>query len=139
VPRGLQGQSRLADAPGATQADQPMFRGQVCDLSEFGVSPDQFRNRLREVRHPRGRRTTGRGRCCAEDLGRQAVFLDDPVRPHAAHECVFAEDRAASVDEGQERIESPTSQLERSAIGQQLPAVAHDLEPAKFNSDGIFG
>jgi len=34
------------------------------------------------------------------DLGRQAIFLDDLVRPHAAHEFVFAEDRAARLDEG---------------------------------------
>jgi hypothetical protein len=58
---------------------------------------------------------------------------------HAAHDFVFAEDRAASVDEGQERIERPTAQLDRSAIRQQLAAMAHDLEPAKFNGYGIFG
>ena len=67
------------------------------------------------------------------DLGSQVVFLDDPVRPHAAHELVLADDRAASVDEGNQRIERPTAQLDRSAIGQQLAAMAHDLEPAKFN------
>jgi hypothetical protein len=52
---------------------------------------------------------------------------------------VLAEDPATSVDEGQERIESPTSKLDRSAIDQQFSAVAHDLEPAKFNAYGIFG
>ena len=72
------------------------------------------------------------------DLGRQAIFLDDLVRPHAAHELVFAEDRAASVDEGQQRIERPTAQLDRSAVSQQLSAMAHDLEPAKLNNFGIF-
>ncbi len=73
------------------------------------------------------------------DLGGQAIFLDHPVRPHAAQELVFAEDRAASVDEGYQRIERPTAQLDRSAIGQQLAAMAEDLEATKFNGYGIFG
>jgi hypothetical protein len=72
------------------------------------------------------------------NLGRQAIFLDDPVRPHAAHEFVFAEDRASSVDEGHQRIERPTAQLDRSAIGQQLSAMADDLEPAKLKDFRIF-
>jgi hypothetical protein len=45
----------------------------------------------------------------------------------------LSEDRAASVDEGHQRIERPTAQLDRSAIGQQLATMADDLEPAKFN------
>ena len=79
-------------------------------------------------------------KCLSEhrDLGRQVVFLDDPIRPHAAHEFVFAEHRATSVDEGHERIKRPTAQLDRLAIGQQLSAMADDPEPAKFNGYGIF-
>jgi hypothetical protein len=73
------------------------------------------------------------------DLGRQVVFFDHSVRPHAAHELVFAEDRAPCVDEGYQRIERPTAQLDRSAIGQQLAAMADDGEPTKVNSYGIFG
>jgi len=72
------------------------------------------------------------------DLGWQVVFLDDPVRPHAAQEFVFAEDRPASVDEGDQRIERPTTQFDGSAICQQFAAMADDLEPAKFNGYGIF-
>ena len=56
MPRDLQAQSRLADAAGADQADQPMLGGQGRDCSEFGLSTDQFRNRLRQVRRPRGPR-----------------------------------------------------------------------------------
>ncbi len=41
------------------------------------------------------------------------------------------------VDEGQQRIERPTAELDRSAIGQQLAAMPYDLEPAKFNCYGI--
>jgi hypothetical protein len=73
------------------------------------------------------------------DLGRQAIFLDDLVRPHATHELVFAEDPAARVDEGDQGIERPTAQLDRSAIGQQLAAMADDPEPTKVNRYGIFG
>jgi len=72
------------------------------------------------------------------DLGWQVVFLDDPVRPHAAHELVFAEDRPASVNEGDQRIERPTTQFDGSAICQQFAAMADDFEPAKFNSYAIF-
>ncbi len=127
VSRDLQAQARLADAAGADQADQPMFGGQGRDRSELGLSTNQFRNRLRKIRHRRGSRASGGGCRYANltreliaspghrpdemaigakhlsehvDLGRQAIFLDDLVRPHAAHELVFAEDRAASVDEG---------------------------------------
>jgi len=72
-------------------------------------------------------------------LGLQVVLLDDPVRPHAAQEFVLAEDRAAGVDEGHERIERPPAQLDRPAIGQQLAAVSDNPEPAKFNGCRIFG
>jgi hypothetical protein len=71
-------------------------------------------------------------------LSRQVVFLDNPVRPHAAHEFVLTEDRAASVDEGEQRIERAPAQLDPSAICQQLAAMAHDREPAKINPYGIF-
>jgi hypothetical protein len=166
VPRDLHAQSRLSDAAGTHQANQSMFGGQGGDFSEFCLSADQFRSRLRKVRHPRRRRTTGGRRRCANltreliaapshrpdeiaigaknlsehgDLGGQVVFLDDPVRPHAAHELVFAEDRTASVDEGYQRIERPTAELDRAAIGQQLATMAGKLEPAKFNGYRIFG
>ena len=159
-PRHFQAQSRLAYPAGTDQADQPMFRGQGCDFPKFGLSTDQFRNRLRKVRHPRGWSASGRGRRYADltseliavtghcpdettisakrlsehgDLGWQVVSLDGPVRPHAAHEFVFAEHRATSVDEGHERIKRPTAQLDRLAIGQQLSAMADDPEPAKFD------
>jgi hypothetical protein len=73
------------------------------------------------------------------DLGRQVVFFDDPVWPHAAQELVLAEDRAASLDEGHQRIERPPAQLDPAPIGQKLATMAHDLESAKFNGYGIFG
>src|SRR5229473_136233 len=56
VSRDLQAQAYLADAAGADQADQPMLGGQSRDRSEFGLSTDQFRKRLRKVRRPRGPR-----------------------------------------------------------------------------------
>src|SRR6266850_3790119 len=56
VSRDLEAQSCLTDAASADQADQPMRRGQGRDFSEFGLSTDQFRNRLRQVRGPRGPR-----------------------------------------------------------------------------------
>ena len=49
-----------------------------------------------------------------------------------------SEDGAASVEEGYQRIERPTAQLDRSAIGQQLAAMRDDLKSAKFNADRIF-
>jgi hypothetical protein len=52
------------------------------------------------------------------DLGRQVVFLDDLVRPHAAQEFVFAKDRAASLDEDHQRIERSLAQLDRAPIDQ---------------------
>ena len=69
----LQGQSRLADAAAADQADQPMFDDQSGDLSQLGLSIDQFRNRLRKVRGPRRRRASGRGRRCGVLARRRAA------------------------------------------------------------------
>src|SRR5262245_40700098 len=139
-----------------------MFGGQRRQFSELDLPTDHFGHRLRKLDH--GRRNS-RGRCRAhlpreliaaarhrpdeiaigtknlsqhEDLGREVVFLDDPVRPHAAHELVLGEDRAASVDESHERIECPTTQLHRSTIDQQLSAMTDDSEPAKLNCDGNF-
>jgi hypothetical protein len=50
----------------------------------------------------------------------------------------FVEHRAPCVNEGHQRIERPTAQLDRSVIGQKLAAMADDLEPAKFNYCGNF-
>jgi len=65
-------------------------------------------------------------------LGLHVVLLDDPVGPHAAHELVLGEDRAARVDEGHECIERSRAELDRPAVGQQLAAMGDDLEPAKI-------
>ncbi len=147
----LQAQSRLADAPGADQGDQPMLGNQVHGVSELGLPADQLRNGLGKVRRRREHRRGGRGRrradlareliatpghcpdevaIGAEDLSQcgnlrlEDVLLDDPVGPHAADEVVLAEDRAVSVDEGHQRVERPPAQLDRPAIDQQLAAVA---------------
>ena len=159
MPRGLQRQSGLAHASRASQGHEAVRRDEIHDGAERRLAPDQLGQVEGEIRQA-GRRSDGclivadltRELIAAPghrpdemaigaqnlsehgDLGSQVVFLDDPVRPHAAHELVLADDRAASVDEGNQRIERPTAQLDRSAIGQQLAAMAHDLEPAKFNS-----
>src|SRR5262249_59427561 len=65
MPRDLQAQSRLADAAGADQTDQPMFTSQRRDFSELGLPTDQFGHRLREIDHGRRKRTSNRGRCRA--------------------------------------------------------------------------
>ncbi len=63
VPRDLQAQSRLADAAGADQADQPMLGDQGRGFFELGLPTDQFRNRLRKICPPRGLKwNSGRGR-----------------------------------------------------------------------------
>jgi len=71
-------------------------------------------------------------------LGREVIFFDHSVRPDAAHELVFAEDRTASVEEGYQCIERPTAEFDRATIGQQLAAIRDDLKSAKFNADRIF-
>jgi hypothetical protein len=47
--------------PAPDQADQPMLGDQGRDFFELGLPTDQFRNRLRKIRHPRG----GRGAAAA--------------------------------------------------------------------------
>ena len=142
-----------------------MLHHEIQGVSELRLSADQFRKGLGKVPHSRERRRGVRGRRAdlarelisapghrpdemaigAEhltqggDLRREVVLLDDPVGPHAAHELVLAEDCAASVDEGHERLERPRAQLDRPAIGQQLAAMADDLESAKFNGCRMFG
>jgi hypothetical protein len=66
------------------------------------------------------------------DLSREVISLDDPVRPHAAQELLFAEDRAVRLEESHQRVERPATQLHRSTVDQQLPAMADDLEPAEL-------
>src|SRR3989442_13423759 len=67
------------------------------------------------------------------DLGVKVVLLDDPVGPDPAHQIILAEDSAASVDEGHERVERPSAELDRPAIGEQLAAMTDHLKSAEFN------
>ena len=61
----------------------------------------------------------------------QVVLLDDPVGPYAAHQIALVDDGAARVDERQEGVERPPSRT-GWAIGQQLPALRDEREPAEF-------
>ena len=57
------------------------------------------------------------------ELKLEIVLFDDPVRPDGAHQLVFAEHTAASVDEGHERIERSPAEADQPAIDKDVPAI----------------
>jgi len=57
------------------------------------------------------------------NLGCQTIFLDDPARPHAGHQRLFADDGSARFDQRHQHIEGAPAELDRPAVGKQLAAV----------------
>src|SRR3989442_15312937 len=70
------------------------------------------------------------------DLGLEVVLLDDPVGPDAAHQLVLADDGGPGVDEGEERGEGTTTELDQRAVDEELAAIPHDLEAAERQDRG---
>ena len=65
LPRDLQAQSGLADAPGPDQRDEPVGRQQLRHLRELGRSADQLRGRRRQIR----RRASAAGAAARSAIG----------------------------------------------------------------------
>ena len=61
------------------------------------------------------------------DLGLKAVLLNDPSRPHAAHQLVLGQ------DERQEHVESAAAELDGLAVCQQLAAMRKEREAAELD------
>src|SRR5262249_54334898 len=66
------------------------------------------------------------------NLGLKIVLLDDPVRPDSAHQQLLVDDRAAGVDQGEQRVKGAAAQRDGLAVGEKLSAMRHDLEAAEL-------
>ena len=67
------------------------------------------------------------------DLDLQIPFRDDNPLPSTAHKLVFGDQRSVGLQQDQKEIESACSQLDRSAIGNQLALSQLDTETTKFD------
>jgi hypothetical protein len=154
--RDFQTQARLAYAARTGQRHQPVGRGQLDHRAHGCIAADQLGHGLGQVRPGRGRRPRSGGadltgeliatpghrsdqiaviaECLPErgNLSLEVVFLDGPVRPDPAHQDVFVDDRAAGVDEHEQRVEGPPAQRDGFAVGDELSAMRHDLEATEF-------
>jgi hypothetical protein len=53
----------------------------------------------------------------------QIVLLDGPVRPHACHQRVLADDRSTRLDYRHQHVKGAPAELDRPAVGEQLAAM----------------
>ena len=63
-------------------------------------------------------RAEGLAQC--HNLSLQIVLLNHPVRPHARHQHVFANNGSLGLDQHHQHIEGASAELDGPAIGEQL-------------------
>ena len=68
------------------------------------------------------------------NLDHQVVLFDHRVRPHAGHDLVLGNERAARLGQHHEYIKSAAAKLDHSPIRVELPAVRLQPEPAELDS-----
>src|SRR5207248_9456445 len=56
----------------------------------------------------------------------QAVFLDGPASPAAAHQLVFADDSPWRLDQRHQHVEIASAEFDRPAVSQQVAAMRPD-------------
>ena len=64
----------------------------------------------------------------------QIALFDDPARPDAADQLVFADDRPIGLDQRNEHIEATAAELYRPAVGKNFAAMRHDPETAELDA-----
>ena len=79
------------------------------------------------------------GRAQRRNLRLKGVLLHDPVRPDARHQRVFADDGATRLDQRHQHVEGTAAQLQRLAVGKQLPAMRQHLETTEGQACRWFG
>jgi hypothetical protein len=73
------------------------------------------------------------------NLGCQTIFLDDPARPHAGHQRVFADDGSARLDQRHQNIEGAAAELDRSAVSKQLAVFRQHSETTERHAQRRVG
>jgi hypothetical protein len=73
------------------------------------------------------------------DLRVQIILLDDPARPDAADQLVFADDGPVGLDQHHEHIESTPAELYRPAVGENFAALRQDPETTELEARRHFG
>jgi hypothetical protein len=73
------------------------------------------------------------------DLGAQIALFDDPARPDAANQLVFADDRAVGLDQRHEYVEGAPAEFDRPAVGKNFAAMRQDPETAELDARRRFG
>jgi len=63
----------------------------------------------------------------------QAVLLDDPAGPDAAHQLVLADDSPRRLDQRHQHVEIAAAEFDRSAVGKKFAAMRHDPETAELD------
>ena len=79
------------------------------------------------------------GAAQGRDLDVQTVLLDDPVRPDALHQRVFADDSPLRLDKRHQHIEGAPAEMDRPTVGEELAAMRQDPETAKLDDRRRFG
>ena len=73
------------------------------------------------------------------DLCSQVAFFDDPARPNAAHQLIFADDRPVGLDQCYEHVVGAPAELYRPAVGKNFAAMRQDPETAELDARRSFG
>ena len=73
------------------------------------------------------------------DLKFNVFFDDDDARPHPAEELSFGDERAIGFQKDYQDIEGAAADLDRNAIGEQLPPAQKDAKTAEFEIRAAFG
>jgi hypothetical protein len=83
----------------------------------------------------------GVGQSYAErpDLGAQIALFDDPTRPGAADQLVFADDGPVGLDQRHKHVEGAPAELYRPTVGKNFAAMRQDPETAELDARRRFG
>ena len=65
------------------------------------------------------------------NLDLEGVLLNDPVRPGARHQLVFADNGTMRLDQCQQQVEGTAAELDWLVVGKQLTAKRQHLETAE--------
>src|SRR5215831_14774110 len=72
-------------------------------------------------------------------LGVQIIVLDDPARPDAANQLVFADDGPVGLDQRHKDIESTPAERQRPTVDEKFAVPRRDPEPAELEARRSFG
>ncbi|HTB47669.1 MAG TPA: hypothetical protein VK741_28885 [Acetobacteraceae bacterium] len=67
------------------------------------------------------------------DLGLQIILLDDPVRPDALHQRIFADSRPTSLDQCHKHVERAPAEFQRPIVGEHHATKRQDPEAPELD------